>query len=408
MKKREILMILIFLFVEFFFLANFTKAYYSRLNNFQTDKEKYYFNEEIKINASWELNYNTNTEIAFVQVQIFNISNKIIWNSTEFNENGNFEEFWILDFNDLNLSLTNYSNIFFIRFYSYYFQLDSTNTIFTFLETIRIKVIKRELGCQLTGFEEILKYGEDLRFEAKFYDNSTTEHKLDQINQTIHFEIMFNNLSIYQYNYTTNKTGMISIFLSSIPHLKLGSNKLIFTLTNNIIFNDSKFIYYVLVEKNPVFIDIMSFKDSLTKNEDLEISLFYYSTFNQTIKPLINRSIKLQIFENGTLKFIDEYRTDNLGTLYINLAHNIFNFDQKKGVFLINLKFNGSKLLKNKTLNLKLNITETNYSNTRNSLTFNILPISIVLIIISIILSFFFINNKRKGVTPAKELIFRY
>lgn len=396
------------MFVEFLYFANLTKAYYCRINNFQTDKEKYYVNEEIKINASWELNYNINTEVAFIQVQIFNSSNEIIWNSIEFNDNGNFEEYWILDFNHLNLSLTNYSNIFYIRFYSYYFQMDSTNTIFTFLETIRIKVIKRDLQCQLIGFEEFLKYGEDLRFEARFFDNSTTEHKLDQINQTVHFEIMFNNIIIYQQNYTTNKTGMINIFLSSIHHLKLGSNKLMFTLSNNMIFNDSKFYYYVFIEKNPVFIDIMNFQDSLTKNEDLEISLFYHYTFNQTNKPLINQSIKLQIFENETLKFIDEYWTDNLGALHIDLAQSIFNHDQKEGIFLIILKFNGTKFKENKTLYLKLKIAPSINSNTRNSPALNILPISIVLIIISIVLSFFFINNKRKGVTPATELIFRY
>jgi len=401
-------MIFLLVFVEIFYFANFTKAYYCRLNNFQTDKDNYYLNEEIKLNASWELNYNTNTEIAFVQVQIFNFSNKIIWNSTEFNNEGNFEEFWTLDFNNLNLTLTNYSNIFFIRFYSYYFHMDSANTIFTFVETIRIKVIKRDLECQLIGFENILKYGEDLKFEARFYDNSITEHKLDQINQTIHFKIMFNNLNIYQHNYTTNKTGMIRIFLSSIQHLKLGSNQLIFSLSNNMIFNDSQFIYHVFVEKNPVFIDIINFTDRLTKKEDLEISLFYYYTFNQTNKPLINNSIKLQIFENDTLKFINEYRTDNLGALYINLRNNLFNFDQEDGVFLINLEFNGTKFLENKTLNLKLNFTKTIDSITHNSLTLNFLPISIVLIVISIGLSVFFINNKRKGVTPVTELIFRY
>ena len=408
MKKRETLMIFLLVFVEIFYLANFTQAYYCRLNDFQTDKEIYYVNEEIKINASWELNYNTNTEIAFVQVQIFDSSNKIIWNSTEFNNEGNSEEFWILDFNDFNLSLTNYSNIFLIRFYSYYFHMDSTNTIFTFVETIRIKVIKRDLQCQLIGFEGVLKYGEDLRFEARFYDNSITEDKLDQINQTIYFEIAFNNLTIYQHNYTTNKTGMISVFLSSIYHLKLGSNKLIFSLTNNMIFNETQFIYYVIVEKNPVLIDILSFKDRLTKNEDLEISLFYYYIFNQTKKPLINNSIKLQIFENDTLKFMDEYRTNNLGALYINVVNKLFNFDQEDGVFIINLEFNGTKLLQRKTLNLELNFTGSTNLVARNSLALNILPISIVLIIISIVLSFFFINNKRKGVTPVTELIFRY
>lgn len=407
MKKKYLLIILLLLFIEFFNLANFAKAFYSRLNFLETDKETYYINDEIKINASWELFYNTNTEIAYVQIQIFNHFNKIIWNSSEYNEIGSFEEIWILNLEHLNISLSNYSNILQIKFFSYYFHIDSTNTAFNFLETIETKIIKRELSCELAGFKDHLKFGENLKFVARFYDNSL-ESVLNLVNQTISFKIDSNNLTLYQYNHTLNETGMTSIFISSFTHLNLGPNYLIFTLVNSKIYNDSKFVYEIIIEKNPIFINILRFKDNLTKSEDLEITLFYYYYLNDTLKPLNNQSIELKIFENQSLIFVNEYRTDELGVLTINLTSAFFDSNQKSKDLVVNFNFSGTYFFENKTIYLRLKITELLNSKSQNSLEINILQISIVLVVISIVLSFVIIKKKHKNETPLSELVIRY
>jgi len=407
-KKRNSLTLILLIFTELFYLVNITKGYYCRLNILETDKDVYYINDKIKLNASWDLNYNTDTEIAFVQIQIFNVSNKIIWNSSEFDNGGIFEESWIIDSDLLNIPLKNYSNIIYIKFFSYYFQIDSTNTVFTFLETIKIKIIKRDLQCQLIGFEDRLKFGENLEFTAKFYDNSSIKQDLYLVNQTISFKIQFNSIILYQSNYTTNHTGVITVFLSSITDLKIGYNNLVFILKNHNTYNNSKFIYCLLVEKNPVFINILDFKENITKIEDLEIRLFYYYYSNQSIKPLINQCVELIIFENNTLIYKERYNTNNLGILQINIPHNVFDIDQRSKNLLINLKFNETIFLENKIISLHLNIAGSVDSDNNKSLKMSILPISLGLIIIALIFSFMVLNNRRKNETPFTDITIRY
>lgn len=65
--------------------------YYSDLLYFQTDKMEYELYEAIRINASWNLVYNPAYELAYVQIQIFNISDEIKWNSSRYYEVGTFD-----------------------------------------------------------------------------------------------------------------------------------------------------------------------------------------------------------------------------------------------------------------------------------------------------------------------------
>ena len=222
------------------------------------------------------------------------------------------------------------------------------------------------------------------------------------------FKVESNNQLTYQHNYTTNETGVIDIFLNSNNHLKLGYNKLIFILKNNWIYNDSKFIYEIYIGKNPIFIDIVKFRDNISNQEDLEISLYYYYFSNQSSISLADKCIKIKIFENSTLKFINESFTDNLGMLVIKVANDVFNFEQKSKILTISLIFDGSNILENKTLNLRLIITEVANLKKQDSLMTNILPISVVLILVSIVLSYMFINNKKRNAKPLTDITIRY
>jgi hypothetical protein len=87
-------------------------------------------------------------------------------------------------------------------------------------------------------------------------------------NQLIIFQISSNSSIIFQSNFTTDDFGIINISVSSVDDLGLGIKKLVFVLGENNVFNDSIFQYTVFVERNPVFIDIINFKEILESRED--------------------------------------------------------------------------------------------------------------------------------------------
>lgn len=406
-KKKIALILPILILIDLFSIINFTNAYYCNLNFLDTNKNLFFIDEDIKINASWELNYNVNNEIAYVQIQIFDNFDNIIWNSSEYNQIGFYEKNWILDIEQLNIDFTNYSNIIYIKFFSFYFQIDTTNTVSTFLETVKVKIIKRNLFCLLDGYRNRIEFGEYLCFKAKFYDGSL-ENNVYLYNQTIMFMISFNNLIIHQHNYTTNNSGVISLFISSSTHLKVGKNLLIFSVSNHKVFNDSIFIYELIVDRTPIFVDIISFNENLKNGEDLEIKLFCYYLFNQSDELVANYPFIIKIFDDKTLTFISEYKTDNFGNLEIKLAQEFFNFNQKSEELIINIIFSGTYSLCNKTLVLYLKVNQTTTLKTKDSFQMNFLSFISILIIVLIVLSFIIHGNDNKNKKLLTELVVRY
>jgi len=406
-KKKIILILTILILIDLFSVINFTNAYYCNLNFLEPNKNLFFIDEDIKINASWELNYNINNEIAYIQIQIFNSFDNIIWNSSEFNQIGFFEKNWTVDIEKLDIDFTNYSNIIYIKFFSFYFQIDTTNTVSTFLKTVKIKIIKRNLLCSLEGYTDHIEFGEGLDLKVKFYDESS-ENNSNVFNLKINFMISFNNLIIHQCNYTTNKSGAIRLFISSSTDLKVGKNFLIFSVLNNSVFNNSNFVYELFVEKNPIFVNIISFNDHLKESEDLEIKLFYYYYFNHSEKLLANYNFIIKIFDNKTLTFANEYKTDNLGNLEINLDQEVFNFDQKSEELIIKIIFNGTYYLSNNTLVLSLKLNQATTSEMKNSFQIKFFSFISILIIVLIVLSFIINNNKYKNKKLLAELVMRY
>jgi len=406
-KKKHFFLFSILILADFLSVISFVNAFYCNLNFLDTNKMVYFIDENIKINASWELNYNINNEISYVQVQLFDSFDNKIWNSSEHTEIGFFEKNWSLDLQQLNIDFSNYTNILYVKFFSFYFQIDTTNTICTYLETIEIKIIKRNPLCELIGYRDLIKYGECLYLKARFYDKSS-ESTSYLINHTIEFMISFNNLTRHKYTYTTNTSGMIDLSLSSLTDLTIGQNFLVFSIIDNRVYNDTKFIYKLYVDKNHLIIDLISYNDYLKEHEDLTIKLSFYYNFNQSLKPLANYCMLLKIFNNKTLAFINEYKTDKFGILTIIIPQELFKFDQKSQEFNINVIFNGTYFLENKTLSLSLKIYQEIYSNTKNTLQMSILSFVSILIIILIALSYIISEKKKRNYKLLTDLIIRY
>ena len=407
MKKKKFFLFSILILADFLSIISSVNGFYCNLNFLATDKIVYFIDENIKINASWELNYNINNEISYVQVQLFDSFDNKIWNSSEYTEIGFFEKDWSLDLQQLNIDFSNYTNILYVKFFSFYFHIDTTNTICTYLETIEIKIIKRNPLCELIGYRDPIKYGECLYLRARFYDNSSGSIRY-LINHTIELVISFNNITKQRYTYTTNTSGMIGVSLSSITDLTIGQNFLVFSVIDNKIYNNTKFIYELFIDKNHLIIDIISYNDNLEENEDLKIKLLFYYNFNQSLKPLANYCILFKIFDKKKLAFIKEYITDKFGALTIIIPQELFNFDKKSQEFNINIIFNGTYFLENKTLSLSLKINQEIDSNTKNTLQMTILSFMSILIGILIVVSYIVWGKKKRNDKLLTDLIIRY
>ncbi|MFX0042024.1 MAG: hypothetical protein ACFE8L_03850 [Candidatus Hodarchaeota archaeon] len=407
MKKIKLLIILILIPIGLFIDTSFAKASNCNLTFLKTDKAIYYINENIKINASWDLDYNSDIEYAYVQIQIFNNFDNFLWNSSKYDEIGTFEDNWTIIIENLNLDFTNYSNLIFIKFYYYYYQEEIGIPQGEFLETIEITINKREASCELIGFRDHMRLGENHSFNVRFFDSSS-DNSSNIINQEILFKIISNNSLLSQRNFTTNQTGMFEIFISSISHLRLGQNILIFEILNSKIYNNTEFMYEILLEKNLMFIDVIEFKEILNSKENLVIKLFFYYFSNNTIEPLNNTNIIMEIYCNNNLTFMNEYKTDKIGILSINVTQESFNSEEKSEDLIIKIIFNGNDFLENKSISLNLKINSSVNSNRGFYSQLSIYSLSVILIIITIIISLIFKNIKKNRENILTEITFRY
>jgi hypothetical protein len=406
-KKKYGIIIPILMLLEVLFVINFVNSFNCDLFLLKTNKTTYYINESIKINASWELNYDENSEVAYVQIHIMDKFNQFIWNSSKYNQIGTYKKNWTLNIKDFNLDIKNSSYTCYIKFFVFYCHKNTGSVMYNYIATEEITMIKRAVLCELTGYKERIKVGEELCLFAKFYDEDSN---MDQylINQTILFKIFFNDLVIKQANYSTNMSGVISIHLFSLTDLKLGQNFLVFSIEDNNLYNDSKFIYEIQVEKNDPIIEIINFKNNLKEHEDLEIKLYCYYYFNQSKNLLADYELSIKIFDNQTQIFVKEYETNKSGILEVSIPQKSFNQNQTNNNFFIKIVLNETSIIDKKTLTLTLNLNQDNYWKMLDLFQMKIFSFTTVLIIILILLLYVIINKRSKTEKLLTELIIRY
>ncbi len=271
MRKKAIFLIVLIVVIDFFNHPIKAKAYWVNDLSFSTDKEIYFNDETIQINASWELDYDPPL-YAYTSIIIFDEINGTqynIWESSRYDIVGNYSETWLVDIKSLGLSYENSSNILYVKFHLYLNLLGDETSYW--LETIEITTIKRNVSCELIGFENYLKYNGDLSFGAKFY-NTTLGSEYYVSNHQISFEILLQNfISIFSKVYLTNGTGEFKIFISNIKNLSIGINYLWFTLLNSQFFKSEVFQFEFYFEVRPA--TILNLKeDGKEKKNDSEIN----------------------------------------------------------------------------------------------------------------------------------------
>lgn len=216
---------------------------------FDTDKNSYYIDEDIKINASWELDYINQSEISFVQVRIYHENDTLLWNSPEYHEIGTFQKSWIVQISDLNIFLENSSIELSVQFYLYYWDL-SYDIWQKAIDEKSIWVNKRDISCQLIGFPSVIKYKDNLSFQARFYDTylNSSSYLIDQI---IECKVISTDLCWLNQNFTVNSTGIIEVNIN-LSNISENQNFLIFSIKDNEYYCDREFEYIIILEGDQV------------------------------------------------------------------------------------------------------------------------------------------------------------
>ena len=105
MRKKYISLAIIMCFIGIYFFTSDVKADHAILLHFNTNKESYYIDEDVIINATWDLYYEPAlNEIAFVQVRLIHENGSLLWNSSEYHEIGEFQYNWSVSIFDLNIT----------------------------------------------------------------------------------------------------------------------------------------------------------------------------------------------------------------------------------------------------------------------------------------------------------------
>ena len=371
-----------------------------------TDKNTYNNNENIYLNGSWGLYYDSGFEISYVQVQITNIFDDILWNSSNYYTIGIAHQNWTIPIQFLNLTFTNYPCRIYIKLFNYYENFNSNDVVGTYKEIITVNITKRDVDCELTDFKSDLLYGESNLFTAQFYSGNTSFY-LE--NETLQCLIKSNDEIIYQTNFTTDKDGMLSFNISTLNHLGLGRNNMSFSIKDNPYYLDTTFSYEIYVKKIPVYVEITNFVNTTEEGGPIKIQLFYYY-LNASQKPLENKNLKIKVYSNSILEYEEMLMTNQTGLVNITILPSIFNFNVGDKIVYVDVDviFNGTIYLENRTMSLSFQIQNFQYHSNYNSFYFvNICLLSILTsLFTSIGLKAY--KNKKAGFKLIKDITFKF
>ena len=350
MKRKEITIIIVLLLLSIALLAESSKALICELIYLKTDKETYYTDEYIELEVCWTFDF-VEEDDPFFQIRIFDNFNSLIWNSSEFREKGLIEQNWTIKIQTLDLNSSNYSNTISIKAIVFN-EFNGGPLTQLVLETKYITINKRNICCELSNFTDKLILGKNLSLNARFYSETTN---VSLSGKEIIIKIISDNSKISERNYTLNNDGFISFNLSSMYDMALGINFLLFNITNAYLYNRTTFSFEILVEKAPVYVEILKYREKIGWTENLDLELFFYCIDNVKI-PLKNQTIKILIYDNYSMNHQIFLRTDDFGVLRLNLSTSSLNVNYIDNEFFVDLSFNESKFLKDLKLVLKFEI----------------------------------------------------
>lgn len=389
MFRKSIFLVLLCIGLVFLFIPQFTLGWPSwDIISLQSDKYTYYNYENMEINASWNLSYDEH-EIVFVQIHLMNESEDILWKSPRYNNTGYNKDSWMIHIPNLNTEIKNDSIQVFVKFWiSFNDHVHSGDTYD--LEFLTINIIKANVTCELSGFKNSIIYGEEISILAKFYE---TNNNLLLINNTIRLKIEWELVVLYQYDFKTNQSGIITTIISSVSHLFVGVNNLKFIIMGNETYNNCQFSYKLRVEKIPIFGEIISI-NGIDKNEGIiEVESHFYYYFNQSIVPLDSSLVLARLYQGNSLKYSKFLNTSILGTTLFIFSLGSINLDIGRTEVNITIIYNGTQYLDSKIISRIIDMNEFIYQNVVS--TMELLYLSSFFS--SIIVIGLLVTKKRKG-----------
>ena len=140
-KKFCILLFSMLLLLTAPFSVKFVRGFSMDLTTFETDKDIYYFEEDIFINASWENLYNPSTEDSYVQASIYDGQLNLIWASPEYSDVGFNSENWTISIHELDFSGQGTSNYLDVIMWYYNYHAATNTMVTALLQVIHIEIL---------------------------------------------------------------------------------------------------------------------------------------------------------------------------------------------------------------------------------------------------------------------------
>lgn len=361
-KKRTITILALLLAIQITLFHPSVKGHYPLVSfNLETDNNYYYADGQIRIEAWWRLECDIN-EYCFVQVQLYNETNGLIWTSEEYEEEEiNMHEIWFVNITDLEYSCfikTNFS----LKFHIFY-KILGQGPIHDYFPMKSIQITKKIISCNITNIESVLNYGDSFQFQANFY-NTTDSSTILLNNHPINLKITNYNGIVYERNYFS-VNGIVKINISTLDFSGIGYLELKLTATSDKIFNEGSFLRHLNVTKMKPNHTIMNYTENVKYRDNfLLIIKFFYEFANKTL-PLVNLSIHLKIFSRNILVYENIYTTSNEGLLVVNLSSIIFYHDGEKE---INILISNHTYIENYSINLVFDLY-----NIQNEISLNLL-----------------------------------
>ncbi|MFX0071850.1 MAG: hypothetical protein ACFFAO_12240 [Candidatus Hermodarchaeota archaeon] len=272
-KKTKGFLLIIFILLGFHFFISDVKADVNCVvHHFTSNKDNYYNDEEILLNLSYTLFYDSG-DYAFIQVHVFNETNDIVWESAEYDQEGTFEQIIIAKIQDFNHPFINDSSKFTIKLYFDYYDIGGGG--YLYLEDpwiLEILSVKRNVSCELIDFRNEIELPQDLNFKARFFLASNNTNLSNYLVSCI---IISNELTLYDNEFMTNSTGLIGLFISGNEDLLLGKNELIFRLNGTGLISDYENTYTIFAYNSIQNVKNSDEDSSLKEMEQVQSYIIY-------------------------------------------------------------------------------------------------------------------------------------
>jgi len=387
-------------------LPNLALGYTCEIAIFQTNKETYYYDEDILVYSNWTFWYDESNEEGYVQFQIFNLNNISLWKSSRFDERGEISKELIIPIQDLNITYSSQKTILSIRFFCYMFDIVNKRGSAAYLETREIDIIKRNISCHLNGFKENLYFGDNLTFHATFTYFENVSNTLNH--QIVKLDVISGNNFSYNTNYITNQNATITVFLISGENLQIGINQIIINLQNNSINSNSTYFYELNVNKLPILTVVQHFNKKFQEGSNILVELKFFYNSSDILNPLLNTPISFIIYNNLSLVYEGICITNNSGNLRLVIAYDLLDLKTRINEIIFWFCVNETEVLKRQELGIEFSLLLEEGQILSNSGLMDYIFYLLLSVGGCVLLSVFLILKRRKKSVQVSEYSFEF